>query len=78
MIEQLAKEMNINPADVKAFAQSMANSRTADGVQPEQIDGDMVQAYAKHAVRKTSQFATIYHTNPEARKSFQRSVLALL
>lgn len=69
-IQKLAKEMNVSAADVKCFAQSVANSMISDKLTQEHAKQvDLVTAYAGHAIRKFKQFQTKVLTNPEAKKA---------
>jgi hypothetical protein len=73
-ILDLAQSMNVSPADVLMFAQSVANSIKKDNMQDSK-NVEAVMAYAQHAVTKHRNFSNTYFSNPNAAKAFQMSVL---
>lgn len=78
-ILDLAESMNVSPADVLMFAQSIANSIQKDKAEKalEAMPVETVQAYAIDANKKFQSFQTAYMTNQQARQNFQQSVLAI-
>lgn len=73
---QLAKSMNVSESDVIGLAVSVAISMEKDKLSAEHAkDVEVVKAYIVHAAKKHEQFATIYHTNEEARELFAKRVL---
>ena len=76
---KLAQSMNVSPADVLMFAQSVANSIQKDKAENAltAMPVETIQAYAIDANKKFQSFQTRYMTNPQARKNFQQSVLAI-
>jgi len=82
-VNKIAKEMGIDPIDVKCFATSIINGMKKDGVVETFISGteatklDLLMAYADDACKKMDQFTTKYLTNPEARATFIKSVFAI-
>jgi len=77
---ELAKEMNVNPADLLMLANSVVISLRADKADQALINADdqmqysLIAAYLDHAVKKFESFHTTYISNPEARRVFQQSV----
>jgi len=82
-INKIAKEMGINPIEVKCFATSIINGMKKDGVIDtfltceEDIRISLLMAYAEDACKKMDQFTTKYLVNPEARIAFIKSVFAI-
>jgi len=72
--KQLAKEFNVSEADLVGFAKLIAGSLSQDGVKPEQVDGEMVEAYAVSQVKKTDRFVSTYLTNAEARETLKTTI----
>ena len=83
-IIELAKQMNVNPIDLKAMAQSVANTIEADGIKDKFINAGqemqigLTEAYAVDAVKKMTSFTSIYMVRTEARESFIKSVYATI
>lgn len=74
-IQKLAKEMNVSPADVVCFAQSVANSMLNDKLTQEHAKKvGLVTAYASHAIRKFQQFQLKVLTNPDAKKALMQKI----
>lgn len=78
-ILKLAQSMNVSPSDVLMFAQSIANSIQKDKAQKAlaEMPIETIQAYAIDTNKKFISFQSAYMTNPQARKNFQQSVLAI-
>ena len=81
-ILDLATSMNVHPADVLMFAQSVANSIKQDSMVNTFIDSDentrteLSLAYAQHATKKFQSFTNTYLVNETARGLFQSAVFA--
>jgi hypothetical protein len=76
--ESLAKDFNVSESDLVNFAKMIASSLTQDGVNADQVEPELVQAYAIDQVKKTERFHSTYLTNSEARITFQRNILESL
>jgi hypothetical protein len=80
-VEVLAEEMGVEAVEVKAFAESIANSIKQDKVDlffvnnaSEEEKKEITIAYAQHAVRKIQEFHTAYMTNDGVRGLFRDMV----
>lgn len=82
LIAELAKEMGVSSADVECLARSMANSIMKDRAAEmflasgEDMQVEVVQAYAAHEVRKINEFHTAYMTRQDVRGLFNDMVYA--
>lgn len=83
-IKELSEIMSVSEADLKCLAQSVVNSISKDGLAEQFLSmknedqAEVAKAYVVDANKKMQSFHTTYLTNPNARESFQHSVLALV
>lgn len=76
VIVTLSNSMGVSEADVKCFAQGIANDLVKDGVSGVYLEGDaqlqhsMIEAYASHQAKKIRDFNTIFMTNSHAKQTF--------